>query len=250
MNASAILRAVDHRPWPLPRDPWIMTQTWHELLFVHKPIVPAVLRPLIPSVLSLDTFEGQAWVGIVPFRMSNVRPRGVPPVAGLSAFPELNLRTYVTVNGVPGVYFFSLDAASRVAVALARRLFHLPYFHANMRCQRVNDTIHYQSRRSHRGALPAEYMARYRPIAPVAFAQPATLEYWLTERYCLYTVVNRDHVYRGDIHHRAWPLQAAELEIQSDTLARAHHIDLPDAPPLLHYAHRQEVLIWPLRRVL
>src|SRR5229473_1431675 len=120
----------------------------HELLFVHKPIVPAVLRPLIPSVLSLDTFEGQAWVGIVPFRMSNVRPRGVPPVAGLSAFPELNLRTYVTVNGVPGVYFFSLDAANRIAVTLARRLFHLPYFHAKMRCERVNGTIHYRSRRS------------------------------------------------------------------------------------------------------
>ncbi|GAC1346863.1 MAG: DUF2071 domain-containing protein [Ktedonobacteraceae bacterium] len=250
MNASAILRAVEHRPWPLPRDPWIMAQTWHELLFVHRPIAPAVLRSLIPSVLSLDTFEGEAWVGIVPFRMSNVRPRGVPPVTRLSQFPELNLRTYVTVKGISGVYFFSLDAANPVAVTLARRLFHLPYFHAKMRCERVDGTIHYRSRRSHRGAPPAEYIATYQPTAPVTFAQPATLEYWLTERYCLYTVVDRDHVYRGDIHHRGWPLQVAELEIQSDTLARAHHIDLPDAPPLLHYAHRQEVLIWALRRVL
>lgn len=226
-----------------------MTQNWHELLFAHWPISPDVLRLLIPSVLPLDTFEGQAWVGVVPFRMSHVHFRWLPTSPALSQFPELNVRTYVTVNGVPGVYFFSLDAANPIAVAVARQVFHLPYFNAVMRCQRLDDTIHYRSRRIDRRASPAEFEALYRPVGPVAYAQPGTLEYWLTERYCLYTVVNHQ-VYRGDLHHGRWPLQPAELETTRDTMALSRGISLPDIPPLLHYAHLQEVLFWPLRRVL
>ncbi len=224
-----------------------MTQIWHELLFAHWPIPPGALRPLIPSVLPLDTYEQQAWLGIVPFRMSYVRPRGIPPVPGLSAFPELNVRTYVTVKGIPGVYFFSLDAGNSIAVALARTLFHLPYFKASMKCQHVDDTIHYFSHRTHRGAPPADFIVTYRPIEPVTYAQPGSLVYWLTERYYLYTMVNHRHIYRGDIHHIRWPLQAAELEITRNTMASSHGIQLPDTRPLLHYADRQEVLIWPLQ---
>jgi uncharacterized protein len=226
-----------------------MTQIWHELLFAHWPIAPETLHSLIPPALTLDTYEQQAWVGIVPFRMSYVRPRGVPPVPGLSAFPELNVRTYVTVNGVPGIYFFSLDAGNSIAVALARILFHLPYFKASMKCQRLSDSIHYHSHRTHHGAPRADFIATYRPIGPVTHAQPGTLVHWFTERYCLYTVVNK-HVYRGDIHHLPWPLQAAELEITRTTMASSHGIQLPDTVPLLHYAERQEVLIWPLQALL
>jgi uncharacterized protein YqjF (DUF2071 family) len=243
MNTTAILQTVAHRPWPLPARPWIMTQIWHELLFAHWPVAPEALRPLVPSALPLDTFADQAWVGVVPFRMSHVRPRWVPALPGLSQLVELNVRTYVSVNGKPGVYFFSLDASSRIAVAAARTVFHLPYFHAAMRSRRAGDTIHYRSHRTHRGASPAEYTATYRPIAPVAYAWPGMLAHWLTERYCLYTV-NHGRVYRGEIHHLPWPLQAAELETACDTMAGAHGILLPDVPPLLHYAHRQEVRIW------
>ncbi len=227
-----------------------MTQTWHELLFAHWPIGPDELRPLVPRVLPLDTYEGECWVGVVPFHMSNVRPRWVPAVPGLSRFAELNVRTYVTLNGIPGVYFFSLDAGNRMAVAIARMLFHLPYFNAVMRSQRVNGTIHYSSRRTHRGAPPAEFRAVYRPIAPVVYSRPGSLEEWLTGRYCLYTMVGHERVYRADIHHLRWPLQSAELETTRDTMAISHGIHLPDIPPLLHYANRLEVLIWPLRRVL
>jgi uncharacterized protein len=226
-----------------------MTQTWHELLFAHWPIEPGAFRPLIPSLLPLDTYEGQCWVGVVPFRMSNVRPRWLPPVPNLSSFVELNVRTYVTLHGIPGVYFFSLDASNAIAVAIARAMFHLPYFNAVMSSERVDDTIHYYSRRTHRGAPPAEFKATYRPIAPVTYARPGSLEHWFTERYCLYTVVRDGRVYRGDIHHIQWPLQSAELEATSDTMAVSHGIHLPDTPPLLHYAQRLEVLIWPLRRV-
>lgn len=223
-----------------------MTQIWHELLFAHWPISPEILRPLIPPVLTLDTYEQQAWVGIVPFRMSYVRPRGVPPVPGLSAFPELNVRTYVTVNGIPGIHFFSLDAGNSIAVALARTLFHLPYFKASMKCHRVGGVIRYYSHRTHHGAPSADFIAVYGPIGPVTYSRPGTLVHWFTERYCLYTVVNK-HVYRGDIHHPPWPLQTAELEITRNTMARSHNIQLPDTSPLLHYADRQEVLIWPLQ---
>lgn len=250
LDTKAILKAVNHRPWPLPAGPWIMTQTWHELLFAHWPIEPGALRRLVPSILSLDTYEGQCWVGVVPFHMSNVRPRWIPPIPELSRFTELNVRTYVTLHGIPGVYFFSLDASNPIAVATARTMFHLPYFNAVMRSKRINDTIYYYSHRTHQAAPSAEYKATYRPIAPVAYAQPGSLEQWLTERYCLYTVVHHDRVYRGDLHHMRWPLQSAELEIICDTMAISNSIHLPDISPLLHYAERLKVLFWPLRRVL
>jgi len=249
VNTRAILQAVDHRPYPLPRGPWIMTQIWHELLFAHWPIAPDILRPLVPSTLPLDIFEGEAWVGIVPFRVSHAVPRWLSPIPGLSQFPELNVRTYVTVNGIPGVYFFSLDAGNRIVVAAARMVYHLPYFHAAMSIQRANGSISYSTRRIHRNAPPAEYAAVYRPLGPIRHAQPGTLDHWLIERYCLYTVVGDTHVYRADIHHKPWPLQAAELETTRDTMALSHGIRLPDIQPLLHYAHRQEVLVWPLHRV-
>ncbi len=250
MDSKAISKTVEHRPWPIPDSPWVMTQIWHELLFAHWPIAPGELRVLVPPILPLDTFEGQGWVGIVPFHMTYVRPRWAPPANGLSSFVELNVRTYVTLQGIPGTYFFSLDASNRIAVAMARAFFHLPYFNAVMSSKRVGDSIHYYSRRTHRGAPPAKFQAIFRPIAPIAFARHGSLEQWLTERYCLYTVVPGKGVYRGDIHHVPWPLQLAELETKKDTMAISYGIHLPEIAPLLHYSHRQEVLIWPLKHVL
>jgi uncharacterized protein YqjF (DUF2071 family) len=250
MDTKAILKTAAHRSWPLPDKPWAMTQIWHQLLFAHWPIEPAQLRPLVPAILPLDTFERQCWVGIVPFHMTYVRPRWVPPIPGLSSFVELNVRTYVTLHGIPGVYFFSLDASNSIAVAIARAIFHLPYFNAVMASERVRDTIHYNSFRTHRGAPQAEFIAAYRPITPIAYAQSGSLESWLTERYCLYTVGHSDRVFRGDIHHAPWPLQSAELDAKVNTTATSHGINIPDVPPFLHYAERQEVLIWPLRGVL
>jgi len=250
MDTSAILKTVEHRLWPLHDKLWVMTQIWNELLFAHWPIDPGVLRALVPSILPLDMYEGQCWVGIVPFHITYVRPRFIPPVPTLSSFVELNVRTYVTLHGIPGVYFFSLDASNPIAVAIARAFFHLPYFNAVMSSECVGDTIHSYSRRTHQGAPPSEFKARFRPIAPIAFAQQSSLEQWLTERYCLYTVVPGKGVYRGDIHHVPWPLQLAEIEMSKNTMAISHDIHLPEIPPLLHYSHRQEVLIWPLKYVL
>lgn len=219
-----------------------MVQVWHDLLFAHWPIAFESLRGLVPPQLPLDTFEGRCWVGVVPFWMSGVRARGLPAFPGVSRFPELNVRTYVTYRGKPGVYFFSLDAASQVAVWGARAFYHLPYFFAEMKVENASGEIDYYSSRRN---AQAEFRGRYRPIAPVEFRQPETLEHWLTERYCLYTV-HRDKVYRGEIHHAPWPLQNASAHIQVNSMASAAGIVLPGTEPLLHFAKRQDVLIWPL----
>ncbi len=222
-----------------------MAQTWHDLLFAHWPVDPAILRPLVPPRLPLDLFQGRCWVGVVPFWMSHIHARFVPPFPGLSRFLELNVRTYVTLEGKPGVYFFSLDAANLPAVWAARTFYRLPYFYARMSAATQNDWIAYESRRHQESA---EFHGRYRPAGPVKLRAPGTLEYWLSERYCLYTVAD-DGVYRAEIHHDQWPLQDAEAELEINTVAAAAGIPPLQGAPLLHFSRRLEVLIWPLRRV-
>jgi len=246
---NAILQKVAHRPWPLPTGPWVMAQSWHDLLFAHWPIDAAVLRPLIPPQLPVDTFEGQAWVAVVPFRMTGVRLRGTSALPGLSAFPELNVRTYVTLGGQPGVWFFSLDAGNSLAVAVARAWFHLPYFRARMTCEKHQGWIHYQSERTHRGAPPGSLVGRYRPVDEVFYPRPGALEHFLTERYCLYTADAHGRIIRGEIHHPPWALQVAEAEFTENTMAEAAGIVLPARKPLLHFSLRQDVVVWrPERR--
>jgi uncharacterized protein YqjF (DUF2071 family) len=222
-----------------------MAQSWHDLLFAHWPIAPEAMRPLTPPQLELDIFDRQCWVGVVPFRMSGVRARGFPAIPGASRFPELNVRTYVVYGGKPGVYFFGLDAANWLAVRAARLLYHLPYFYAKMRSHDTGEEILYSSKRRN---AEAEFQARYRPVTPVGLRNTNTLEHWLTERYCLYATAG-ERVYRGEIHHLPWPLQDASAELVFNSMARAAGIALPDTKPLLHFARRLDVLIWPLRRI-
>jgi uncharacterized protein len=225
-----------------------MEQKWHDLLFMHWPVRPAELEPLVPSPLRVSTFHGVAWVGVVPFRMSGVRWRGTPAIPGLSAFPELNVRTYVTLDDKPGVWFFSLDAANALAVAAARRWFHLPYFRAQMTCTRTGEEIEYASERTHRGAPEAEFSASYEPVEAPFTAASGTLDYFLTERYCLYAA-NRGTIFRGEIDHAPWPLQKVRAEVGKNTMTAASGIKLPDEPPILHFARLQEVRIWALQKV-
>ena len=238
------LKFIDHRPWPVPAGAWIMEQTWNDLLFAHWPVSSEILRPLVPSGLSLDAFDGQCWVAVAPFHMTGVRLRGLPPIPGVSRFPELNVRTYVTVGGKPGVYFFSLDAASLSAVWSARKAYRLPYFHARMKVGHHAGWVTYKSCRSPDGT----FAAKYRPVDAIQLRKPGTLEHWLTERYCLYTVAG-NVVFRAEIHHEQWPLQDAEADISENTLARVAGITLPERPPLLHFAKNLQVLIWRLRKV-
>lgn len=218
--------------------------TWYDLLFAHWPLEPAALRPLIPRALELETFNGAAWLGIVPFRMRNVGLYGLPKPPWLSAFDELNVRTYVHVGDRPGVFFFSLDAANRVAVAAARHLVHLPYFNARMAVGTAGEWIDYRSQRHHRGFPGGEFRGRYRPAGPVYHSLPGTLEHWLTERYCLYAIDPKGRPSRLEIQHLQWPLQPAEAEIAVNTVADAHGIVLPEESPLVHFARRIDVLAW------
>ncbi|MEX2581634.1 MAG: DUF2071 domain-containing protein [Gemmatimonadota bacterium] len=227
----------------MPAGPWVMFQSWRELLFAHWPIDRRTLRPLVPPELELEECQGSAWLGLTPFRLTGLRPRFLPPVPVLSEFPEMNLRTYVRVGGKSGIFFFSLDAASALAVIGARIGFRLPYFRAEMSIRKRDDWYHYRSRRS--GGSPAEFVGRYRPIGAVFEPNRGTLEYFLTERYALYSVLNDGRILRGEIHHRPWPLQHAEAEIERNSVPSAHRITLPPVPPLLHYAARQDTLIWP-----
>jgi uncharacterized protein len=222
-----------------------MAQTWHDLLFAHWPTPPEMLRSLVPAELPLDTYDGQTWVAVAPFHMSGIRVRGLPAIPGLSRFPELNVRTYVNLDGKPGVYFFSLDVTNRIAVLAARTFYHLPYFPAQMSVRVIGNDVNYYS---HRVRSKAEFRAHYRPSKPVQLRNRGTIEHWLTERYCLYTVAG-GHVHRAEIHHLPWPLQAAEAQIEINTMAASSGIILPACEPLLHFGKELDVLIWPLNRI-
>lgn len=221
-----------------------MQQTWNDLLFAHWPVPQEQLRPLVPAKLPLDTFNGQCWVAVVPFHMSGIRARFMPAIPGTSALPELNVRTYVTYGGKPGVYFFSLDAGSRLAVWGARTFYKLPYSLAQMHVKDREGWITYSSSRFNSAA---EFRGRYCPVGPVQLRAPGSLERWLTERYCLYTV-SGGIVHRSEIHHPRWPLQDADAEIQTNSMAAAAGIPLPSATPLLHFCKKLDVLIWPLKK--
>jgi uncharacterized protein YqjF (DUF2071 family) len=225
----------------VPARRWLQGQTWRDLLFAHWPVPSEVLRGVVPPALPIDTWEGDGWIAVTPFAVTGLRLRGTLPPPVLSQFPETNVRTYTTVDGRPGIYFFSLDAANALAVAAARATYRLPYFRARMAVERSGGEIRYRSTRVGSTAL---LRARYRPTGAVFRARPGTLEHFLIERYCLYTA-DGEHVRRADIHHPPWDLQAAEGELAENTMAAAAGISLGAREPLLHYAQRQDVVIWP-----
>lgn len=238
------LAHVDHRPWPLPDAPWAWRQSWRQLLFAHWPIDANALRPLIPNDLRIQEFDGTAWIGVVPFRMTGVMRRYLPDLPWISAFPELNVRTYVERDGRPGVWFLSLDATNPLAVWAARTFFHLPYHRATMSVVDDGDRIEYRSRRG-----DSCFDGWYRPTADVHAAAPGSLEHWLTERYCLYARDRAGSLWRNDVHHAPWPLQKAELELRVNTMLAPHGLAGSGAPSLLHFARRLDVVVWPGERV-
>jgi uncharacterized protein YqjF (DUF2071 family) len=247
------LSITSHRPYPLPAGRWRMAQRWNDLLFAHWPIPIDEMARLLPAGLEVDTFDGYAWVGVVPFWIDQARTRAVGErcitVPGAATFCELNLRTYVrsSATGLHGVYFFALDAASALAVIGARTLFHLPYFLASMHQQIDPDgTVEYSSKRL-LTSRSIRFKASYRGLGLVAgLSRPGTLEHFLTERYCLLTQ-HEGKVQVAHIHHLPWPLEPAEAEISLNELPAAHGIELPDRPPMLHFARKLDVYIWSMR---
>ena len=239
---------VDHRPWPMPQGPWILRQRWFNLMFAHWPARVDALRPLVPNQLTIQEFAGSSWVGIVPFRIEGLSPRGLPDIPGLAAFPELNLRLYVEAEGKPGVFFISLDAASIGAVAGARAAFNLPYFHATMSATVAAGAVRFQSvrRRDH----SIRFEADYQPVGDVFEPAPGSLEYFLTERYCLYARRRRGGVKRLNIQHPPWQLRSAEGQILDNTLASGQGVIMDErSRPLVHFAETQDVIAWKPERV-
>jgi len=217
---------------------------WRDLLFAHWPVPVEAIRQLVPASLEIDTFEGRAWIGVVPFRMEKVALRFLPAVPGPGAFPELNVRTYVRRGRRSGVWFFSLDAGSRIAVEGARLGFHLPYYRADMAVATDGAWTSYRSDRVDRRAPPAAFVARYRPIRPVEPVPWASLTRFLTDRWGLFAVDGEGRLSWTAIRHAEWRLQAAEAEIEVNTMASALGIELPDQPPLLQFARRTDVVAW------
>jgi uncharacterized protein YqjF (DUF2071 family) len=223
-----------------------MGQTWRDLLFMHWPIEKRTFCQLIPPPFELDLFDGSAWIGVVPFLMTNIHFRNLVAIPGFSSFAELNVRTYVRYQGKPGVHFFSLDAANFVAVEVARLWYHLPYYCAQMSKRDVSDTITYTSKRIDRRGSEARLEVDYRPVGEPFLSSPDSLDAWLTERYCLYTVSPAGQPLIGEIHHRPWPLQKAEAQIKSNSMAQACGIQLPSVEPILHFARELETVEWPI----
>ena len=233
----------------------VMWQRWADLLFLHWPVPPDELAALLPPGLTLDTFDGQAYVGLVPFTMTGVRPVWAPALPWLSHFHETNVRTYVHCQGRdPGVWFFSLDAANPVAVKIARALWKLPYHFARMRLardgNRHGETVEYATERRWPGPVPAHCAVRYTTTGAPAPARVGTLEHFLAERYILYARSRNGRLLRGQVHHAPYPLQSAHLHALDETLiAAAGIVRPPGDPPLVHYAHEMRVRIFPLRPV-
>jgi hypothetical protein len=242
----AVLGETGHRPWRLPQGSWFMGQSWVDLLFAHWPVPEEALREVVPAQLPIDTYDGTAWLGITPFCVRGLRLRGTLPAPGLSTFPELNVRTYVSVEGKPGIYFLSLDADSSLAVHAARRSYRLPYFRSRIRVDKDQEGVAYDLLRTSDDGPPAYFQARYGAEGDELPIRDGSLERWLTERYCLYTLDDAQRIQRGEIHHPPWPLYKGWAEIATNTMAMPFGIEL-EGEPLLHFSPRQDVVIWPIQ---
>ncbi|MCP3763582.1 DUF2071 domain-containing protein [Domibacillus sp. A3M-37] len=240
-------KETNQRPFPLPASPWVMKQRWDYMLFLHWPVSANLLASHIPAAFSLDLFQGRSWISIVPFWARNTRLHGLPPFPFYHSYLELNIRTYITYNGVPGIYFFSLGADKWPVVIGAGAASFLPYYHAQMNMYVHNKTVHFQSNRIQSGNRPERFQASYSPSSSIFLPKEGTLDWWLLERYCFW-VQKGSHVFRGDIHHNRWRVTEAACVIYDQTAPSflPHHVF--SEKPLAHFSHQKNVFTWPLKK--
>jgi uncharacterized protein len=230
---------VSHRPWPLPEGPWAQAQTRRDVLFAHWPVPFAELARSLPPGLPLDTFDGEAWLGIVPFRLEHLRLRGLPPMPGLSSLLQLEVRTYVTLDGRPGIWLCSLEASKPLLVEAAKRVHRLPAFRAHISARVDEGAVRFEAERD--GLV---FRARYAAAGGAFVAEPGTLDHFLCERYALYTA-DGGRLYRAELHHSPWRLQPAEATLGEATFAP---VALAGAPRL-RFASAQDLLVWRLEEL-
>ena len=241
-NLQKILKERNHRPYSLPEWPWVTTQRWENVLFLHWQFSPNVLKPHIPKQLQLDLYDAAAWIGIVFFQVKGMRLRSMPALPRLSSFLQLNVRTYVTYNGLPGVYFFSLDVDSKFACLLAKTIYSLPFRRADVKLDRQGDYMNMVYARK-KGSFAGEMSCSYAPVSAVFQAQINTFDHWLLERYCLWNIRKND-LWRTDIHHTKWNFQKAEVILHSHSMAGYLHRKSFLDHPLVHYAAMKQALFW------
>jgi uncharacterized protein YqjF (DUF2071 family) len=245
---------TSQRPRPLPPGRWVMTQRWNDSLLVHWRVPALTVASLLPEGLQADTFEGSSWVGVVPLWMDRLNLRGVPAIPGARCFPELHFRTYVhdTRTGTPGIYNLSLDIGSLLATAAVRFVLQTPCSWAEMRLtQRSEREFEFFSRRM-LSRPKVIFNARYRGLGPtrrLAEIRSGSLEYFLTERYCLFSRNHAGEAVRTNIHVVSSPLEDAEAEIEQNDLPRAAGVSIPEQTPVLHYSRRLAVYVWPAELV-
>ena len=223
---------------------------WRHLLFANWPVDADVIDTHLPDALSVDRHDGTGWLSIIPLLNVRTRPRGLPGWTGV-AIPELNLRTYVTRDGEPGVYFFSLDAQGVVGaltVLGARLTHHLPYYLARGHLRLTGDRVAFESRRRHPGARPTRYEATYGPNGDPFTADPGSRAEFLTERRRLYTQAAGGSLRHTDVTHDRWTLYPATASVAENTLFEANAFDHPDASPELYYSPGVDVVTTRSRR--
>ncbi|MDQ8187003.1 DUF2071 domain-containing protein [Pelagicoccus sp. SDUM812002] len=241
MNQHPAFGQTDHRPWAPPERPWVLQQEWLNLLFIHWEIAVEDLRSLIPNELEIDTYDGRAWLAVVPFSMRGVAPRACPKPRAISDFPEINIRTYVIKDGKPGVWFFSLDIPHRLPVWIARRFFHLPYFLSEMSVETRGEKTCYRSVRSDRS-----FDASYHGLEPHA-AIAGSFDLWATERYCFYAESKKGDLYRAEVQHPKWPLMTARCEVHKNSMLDAFPVG--EQHPSILFSKSLSVVAWWPRRI-
>lgn len=258
VTAGSLLYSVEHRPWLPPDGPWLLSQRWNDVLFAHFAMEPATLRRLVPEALTLELYDGAAWLTLTPSCASHVRPSGIPALPGFSFYPQVNVRTYVTVGDKPGLYNFSVDAANLSAVWFARMFFHMQYWHSKIKVSgapipgtKAGATVHFRAGRLHGPAAhngAAKLDVAYAADGEAEVARAGSLDHFLTERYCVYSWHSRK-IYRAELHHQPWPLQRASAEIRTNSIAEPLGIALPQQPDLCHFSRALKTLAWAPERV-
>lgn len=235
---------------PFQKPGWIMTQTWEHLLFIHWAVSPDVLRSLIPNELEIDTYDGMAWIGILPFLLTGVRIRRMPTVPFTSTFPEINVRTYVKTKQKSGIYFLSLDASNPLVTGIAKRWYRLPYFLADMQFTRTKEGIAFASQRVRAKEEPVIFSGSYQPIRQPIQAKHGTLEHWLTERYTLFCQCSSSRrIFFADVYHEPWALQQVDARIRENTMTTGLSIPLGEQPDVMFYARGVQSYVWPITKL-
>ena len=238
------LKETKHRPISIPKTPWLLTQVWNDMLFLHYQISPIHIRPYVPKSLELDLYEGKAWISIIPFKVTKMRARGLPHFPFLHTYLELNVRTYVKYKGTPGIYFFSLDANKLLAVLGAQMSLGLPYKKAEMSFLQDDNQFLFNSKRA--GTEPDyQFDVLYERQKILYEPLPDSLDYWLLERYCMYSILG-NLVIRGDIHHDQWKVSMVHAEISANTMLDfLKEKTLDFSASHMHYSRRKRLLFYP-----